>query len=184
MPEDSRLIIYVGRLVHTKGLRELIDAFESLAGEDPRCRLVLVGEGPMRGGLLDLISRCGLADRVVLTGGLPPARVADWICAADVLTLPSWSEGYPNVVVEALACGRPVVATDVGGTREIVSSFNGVLIPPRDTGALREALRSSLDRQWDHPAIAARMKRTWDDVAAETLRVCNDMISRASRVAH
>ena len=184
MPENARLIIYVGRLVHTKGLRELIDAFRSLAGDDPLCRLVLVGEGPMRGGLSDLIANAGLADRVMFTGGLPPARVADWICAADVLTLPSWSEGYPNVVVEALACGRPVVATDVGGTREIVSSLNGVLIPPRDTGALKAALRSSLDRQWDHPAIAARMKRTWDDVAAETLRVCNDMISRASRVAH
>lgn len=66
-----------------------------------------------------------------------------------------------------MACGRPVVATDVGGTREILHERNGILIPPRDAGALTKALRDALDRDWDHAGIAAAMSRTWDDVAVE-----------------
>jgi glycosyltransferase involved in cell wall biosynthesis len=111
-----------------------------------------------------------------MPGGIPPAEVARWIGAADVLTLPSWSEGYPNVVVEALACGRPVVATDVGGTSEIVNVSNGLLIPPRDPAALAAALTRALDARWDHDAIAAATRRSWDDVASETLSVCEKII--------
>jgi glycosyltransferase involved in cell wall biosynthesis len=107
--------------------------------------------------------------------------VARWITASDVLTLPSWSEGYPNVVVEAVACGRPVVATDVGGTREIINDANGMLIPPRDIDALRDALREALNRRWDHAGIAAAMTRTWDDVAVDTLRVCEALVRDTER---
>jgi len=97
-----------------------------------------------------------------------------------VLTLPSWSEGYPNVVVEGAACGRPVVATDVGGTREILDEHNGILIPPKDPVALEQALARALDGAWDHAAIAQRMSRTWDDVARETLVVC-EQVARVRR---
>jgi glycosyltransferase involved in cell wall biosynthesis len=179
LAQEDRLIVYVGRLVPAKGLRELVEAFTSLQAEVAGCRLALVGDGPMRGELQALIADARLALRITLTGGLPPQGVADWLGASDVLTLPSWSEGYPNVVVEALACGRPVVATDVGGTREIVREDNGILVPPRDVGALRAALAGALARRWDHAAIAAGMKRTWDDVAAETLSVCESVIAGA-----
>ena len=128
-----------------------------------------------------MLFRSGYADRVHMPGGLPPEQVAQWIAAADLLTLPSWSEGYPNVVVEALACGRPVVATDVGGTHEIVNANNGLLIAPRDAQVLADALRAALDAQWDHAAIAAAMQRTWDDVAAETLAVCEPLIAANQR---
>ncbi|MGB8377476.1 MAG: glycosyltransferase, partial [Rhodanobacteraceae bacterium] len=111
-----------------------------------------------------------------------PEQVAEWIAASDVLTLPSWSEGYPNVVVEAIACGRPVVATDVGGTREIVSAVNGILVPPRDADALEHALADALAGKWDDGAIAAGIKRDWDDVAKETLGVCEHII--ATREGH
>lgn len=179
---EARLIVYVGRLVETKGLRELLDAFRRLANTSPDLALALVGDGTMREELERTVAALGLSDRVLMPGGVAPKEVAQWICAADLLTLPSWSEGYPNVVVEAVACGRPVVATDVGGTREIVNAGNGLLIAPRDAPALADALARALDANWDHTAIAAAIRRSWDDVAADTLAVCDAVI--AHRAAH
>jgi glycosyltransferase involved in cell wall biosynthesis len=146
-----------------------------MAATDPDVRLALVGDGVMRGELAELVRSAGLAERTHMPGGIAPTEVARWIGAADVLTLPSWSEGYPNVLVESLACGRPVVATDVGGTSEIVNVSNGLLIPPRDPEALASALTRALDARWDHDAIAAAARRSWDDVARETLAVCEQI---------
>jgi len=184
LTDDARLLIYVGRLVETKGMRELVQAYQALHGRDPRLHLVIVGDGVMRDELAALLDSAGLRGCSTMTGGLTPDQVAQWIAASDVLTLPSWSEGYPNVVVESIACGRPVVATDVGGTREIVSEHNGILIKPRDPKVLEQALGSALARDWDENAIAATLNRSWDDVAQDTLRVCQQVIelrNRASR---
>jgi glycosyltransferase involved in cell wall biosynthesis len=181
---DARVILFVGRLMAAKGLRELMQAFASLASRERRYQLVMVGQGPMQAELLQASLAAGLAARVRLTGGLQPLEVAQWIAAADVLTLPSWSEGYPNVLVEALACGRPVVATDVGGTREIVSESSGLLVAPRDAEALAAALEAALQRSWDRAAIAASVRRSWDDVARDTLAICLQSANHHSLRAH
>lgn len=178
---DEEMIIYVGRFIESKGMRELITAFKALSAARPRVTLALIGDGVMKAGLESLIAEAGLQKRVHLPGGQSPQGVGDWIGASDVLTLPSWSEGYPNVVVEGVACGRPVVATDVGGTREILNGSNGILIPPRDPAALQEALARALDTQWDHDAIAKAIHRTWDDVAEETLAVCERVVKATRR---
>ena len=95
-----------------------------------------------------------------------------WLNAADVLCLPSRHEGCPNVVVEALACGRPVVATRVGGVPEMVhNGACGMLVPAQDADALAEALQRSLAQPWDAEQIRRTVaERTWarnaDDVAA------------------
>jgi teichuronic acid biosynthesis glycosyltransferase TuaC len=183
VPPDAELIVYVGRLVQAKGLRELVDAVARVAPRRPGLAAVLVGEGPMREELSRAIAAGGLSDCIRLTGGLPPDQVASWLAASDLLTLPSWSEGYPNVVVEALACGRPVVASDVGGVREIVSEHNGLLVPARDPAALARAFEQALARIWNHAAIAESMRRSWDDVARETLAVCERVLGRHDRVA-
>jgi glycosyltransferase involved in cell wall biosynthesis len=172
LPVDARLIVFVGRLIEAKGLRELLLAFDTLAASKPRIHLALVGDGVMRDELAALVHASPAAARIHMPGALAPAQVATWINAADVFTLPSWSEGYPNVVVESLACGRPVVASDVGGLPEIVTPDNGILVPARDPAALARGLASALARTWDHAGIAAGMQRTWDDVARETLVLC------------
>jgi glycosyltransferase involved in cell wall biosynthesis len=170
------MLVYVGRFVEAKGLVELVEAFSRLAAQRPHLRLALVGDGVMKQRLVSLVQASGAPERILMPGGMEPREVARWINASDLLVLPSWSEGYPNVVVEALACGRPVVATDVGGTREIVNADNGLLVAPRDVEALRAAIERALARRWDHAAIAARMRRSWDDVARETLGVCQELV--------
>lgn len=172
---DARLIVYVGRLIEAKGLRELVTSVAKLRQADPRVCAVVIGEGDFKTDLMQQITALGQASGIQLVGGKLPPQVAKYINAADLLTLPSWTEGYPNVLVEALACGCPVVATQVGGIPEIVTPDNGVMVEPRQPDELQRGLKTALDRKWDRSAISRAMSRTWDDVARETLAVCEGL---------
>ncbi len=173
VPQDAELVLYVGRLVAEKGLRELLAAAAMLRSRRPRSRVVLVGDGPMRSELEAAVAKLP-AGAVQLCGALAPPLVADWMSASDLVTLPSYSEGHPNVLVEALACGRAVVATPVGGVLEIVDAESGLLVPPRDAPALAEGIDAALGREWDEARLAGRYSRSWSQVAAETLAACRE----------
>lgn len=177
LPADAEVVTYVGRLVPEKGLRELLAAAGALRASRPRLQLVLVGEGPMHAELAALAAAGELPVR--FAGTRPPAEVARWMCASDLVTLPSYSEGHPNVLVEALACGRPVVATPVGGIPEVVDAASGVLVPARDPAALAEGLREALERDWDEAALARRFSRDWRQVAQDTLLACEEVLAEA-----
>ena len=176
---DAELVVYVGRLVPEKGLRELLDATATLARQRPKLQLALVGEGPMRAELeARVAANPGL--RVHLPGAQGPHVVARWMAASSLVTLPSYSEGHPNVLVEALACGRPVVATPVGGIPEVVDAGCGLLVPARDPAALAAGLHDALDRHWDETALSRRFSRGWDTVAGDTLRACEEALASAA----
>jgi teichuronic acid biosynthesis glycosyltransferase TuaC len=170
--DTAKVVLFVGHLVKVKGLDGLLQAWGIVARQrrDPP-RLVLIGDGPERGGLMRLVEQAGLASHVSFLGPLPQPVVADWIAAADVLCLPSHNEGSPNVIVEALASGIPVVASRVGGIPDLVTDgVNGLLVPPADPGRLSEALLAALDRRWDPDAISASMKHlTWQALARRNL---------------
>jgi glycosyltransferase involved in cell wall biosynthesis len=130
---------------------------------------------------LDVLA--GDGSRVRLAGPLAPEAVAQWMVASDVVTLPSYSEGHPNVLVEALACGRPVVATDVGGIPEVVDAASGVLVRPRDRDGLARGLDEALGRRWDEAALSGRFSRHWGRVAEETYAQCEEALHDAGRPA-
>ena len=109
---------------------------------------------------------------MILPGRCDAAGIAQWMRAADIFCLPSYTEGCPNVLVEALACGRPIVATNVGGIPELIHQDSGILVPPRDSAALRGALHQALSKQWDGEAIARTSTRSWEAVSGETWAVC------------
>jgi glycosyltransferase involved in cell wall biosynthesis len=144
IPESVPLIGEIGRLCDVKGQRELIEALVQL----PDARAVLVGADLERGGAFQVelereANRLGVADRVVFAGAREDAR--DVLAEVDVLALPSWTEGLPLVVLEAMARHKPVVATPVGGTPEVVlDGETGLLVPPRDPDALAAALKRLL----------------------------------------
>jgi glycosyltransferase involved in cell wall biosynthesis len=104
--------------------------------------LVIIGDGPQRRKLESLSKRLELNDRVFFTGWISDrSKIFDYLKQSTVFVLPSLSEGRPRVLVEAMACGLPVVATDVGGVPEVVADgVNGLLVPPRDEKALAEAI--------------------------------------------
>lgn len=179
---DAEVVAYVGRLVPEKGLRELLDACRTLATRRPRLCLVIVGEGPMREEIrMRLAAEPSL--QITLAGAQPPSEVSRWMAASDLVTLPSYSEGHPNVLVEALACGRPVVSTPVGGIPEVVDADSGILVPARDATALAAGLAEALDRQWDHQALALKFSRDWRQVAEETLEACEQALHDSREAA-
>jgi glycosyltransferase involved in cell wall biosynthesis len=176
-PSEGRWILFVGRLERAKGLEELLIAFQALAAEDPSCKLVIVGDGAMR-------ARCDraaveLPGRVLVAGGRPLAEVARWMAAADLLALPSWYEGAPNVILEALASGRPVVASRTGGIPDMLNAPElGEMFAPRDVSALTAALRRVLQGQHDPDAIAARGTVSWQDSADQLYGVLSEAAGR------
>ena len=170
--DEAELIVFVGRLDTTKGIVELLDAFASLATRRPNLRLAYVGDGPGGEQLRCKAKELVLEDRVVLTGACPSQKVAQGLAAANVLALPSYTEGCPNVVIEALNCGRPVIATNVGGIPELINATSGILVAPRDSRALADAIKTAVERNWDERSISQQFRRGWDDAAGEILSIC------------
>lgn len=154
---SGKIILYVGNLKEEKGCLELVRAFALVAGQRRDATLYLVGRGPDAGRVAALVDTLELKDRVHLVGGMDHPELPRWFNASDVVTLPSFNEGVPNVLLEAMACGVPVVASRVGGIPEIVPEHGGLLFDPGDTKSLAECLLDALGRPWDANSIAATM---------------------------
>jgi glycosyltransferase involved in cell wall biosynthesis len=152
VPQDALVVLAVGRLVPIKRLDRLVAAFARLAPERPTLRLVLVGDGEERASLEALVAGHGDASRVTFTGW--SAETPAWYAAADVVALTSDREGTPLALIEAAASGRPAVAVDVGGVRDIVRhGETGFVVPVDDADAFADRLAALLD----DPAVRARM---------------------------
>lgn len=181
--KGERLILSVGRLEHVKGHDVLLDALAILA-RAVHVRAVIVGEGRQRGELEEQAARLGIGDRVLFAGSVPHESLAAWYSAADVFCLPSRSEGHPNVLVEALACGTPAVAAAVGAAGEVLSPECGLLVPPEDPSALATALAAALARSWDHVRVRSRVaSRSWERVAESVRAVHEEAVRRHAGVA-
>lgn len=169
-------IVYVGNLKEEKGVLDLADAFLRLRQERPalNARLVMVGGGAMRPALEQKLASCG--DAAVLAGPQPLDDVPHWMAAADVVALASWNEGTPNVLLEALACGRRVVATRVGGVPDVVTlATQGELVAARQVPELADALGRALAEPYDPAAVAAsRRGATWEASAQALHRVLDE----------
>ncbi len=178
LPDDEEAIVYVGRLDLAKGLRELVIAVAALAKRRPRVRCYIVGDGPARATLLEEIAAQGAQDYVKLMPACASDGVASWMAASNLVTLPSYREGCPNVVIEALASGRPVVATNVGGIPELMDETDGALIPAREAAPLEAALEQVLAQSWDAQAISQKHSRGWADVSAEVEAILRSVVKR------
>jgi colanic acid/amylovoran biosynthesis glycosyltransferase len=160
LSEEMPVVLHVARLVEVKGTRHLLRAFAALAQRHERARLVIIGEGPLRGSLQALASSLGVRERVRFLGALPHAQVLAWMRKAAMLVLPGVRtatgrvEGLGLVLLEAAASGVPVVASRVGGIPEcVVDGRTGFLVPERDEGALAERMGELLE----NPAMRHRM---------------------------
>ena len=173
------MVLYCGRIEREKGVIDLLAAFSSIAARAPDLSLALLGEGRAMAEAKAMAEPLG--ERVVFRGARPLAEVPQWMAASTLVTLPSHAEGSPNVIREALACGRPVVGTSVGGIPELLNSANaspsghatelGAMVPARDPVALGEALLEVASRQFDPKVIAARSGGSWDESAAALFSV-------------
>jgi glycosyltransferase involved in cell wall biosynthesis len=153
LPKDAFIVGIVATLRSWKGHHYLVEAFARL--KDPTARLLIVGDGPMREVLARQVAEHGIKDRVSMPGN--QEDVVPWLRAMDVFVLPSYAnEGVPQAILQAMACGLPVVTTTVGGIEEVVANdTNGVVIAPRRADLLLEAL----ERLRAHPELRTELGR-------------------------
>lgn len=147
-------VVAIGRLSAEKGFSVLIESMALLRDRGVDARLTLVGDGPERRALADAIATHGLTGRVDLVGELPPERVRECLQRADIFCLPSFSEGLPVSIMEAMAAGVPTVATWIAGIPELAQDgVTALTVPP----ARADALADALGRLIADPALGARL---------------------------
>lgn len=177
---DRRLVVCAATLVAVKGHAVLLEAWSQLGEAVPDADLVLLGDGPLRGALETQAQHLGIAGGVRFAGRVPYESMPTWLAACDLLVLPSFGEGTPLIALEALAAGRPVVATAVGGTAEVLDqAAYGITVPPGDAAALAAGLRDALAHTWAEDALRRRAQDfAWPKLAARILEGYLDLATR------
>ncbi len=173
---EDRWLVSVGRLDHNKGQWLILEALQQIGARELRQRrikLALIGQGEDHERLKTISRAAGLDDMVHLAGQLAPEKICTWYNAADVKILASSREGSPNVVLEALACGTPTVASRAGRNALVIKEgTNGLLFPVGEAESLKTALLHALTRRWDRDQIARTgQQRSWATVAQEVEKV-------------
>jgi len=185
LPQQAKILVSVGALVERKGMHRVIDCLPDLRASHPDLHYVIVGgaspEGDNRAELVAQVARLGLGERVHFLGALPPDELKWALSASDVFVLATRNEGWANVFLEAMACGLPVIATDVGGNAEVVCRDElGSIVPFGDAAALSRALDDALGKCWDRAAILdyARANQ-WDRRVAQLLHAYEPLLAGA-----
>jgi teichuronic acid biosynthesis glycosyltransferase TuaC len=175
---SKKTILYVGNLYAEKGLKELLEAIEILSRKRSDFSLVVIGNGPFEKEFSELIQRLKLEKFVRMEGQKSHEKIPRWINKSYVLCLPSHNEGFPNVVIESIACGRPVVASNIGGIPEIINDPTlGILVPPRNVEKLAEALDEALDKEWKWDIIAKSGARFhWENILPKFNELYDELI--------
>jgi teichuronic acid biosynthesis glycosyltransferase TuaC len=181
LPSEALIMLYVGALIEAKGIYEMLAAFRRARARQGNILLKICGTGPEHSRLSRMIEEQGMKDSVQLVGAVFPADgVAQWMQASDVLILASYGEGMPNVVMEAMACGLPVISTKVGGLPHAVGDCTGaILVEPKNVDELEVAMLKvagdpALQR---HMSIAARDKALQEFGAKKNVQMTLDVIS-------
>jgi len=186
LPVEATVLVSVGALVERKGMQRVIDCLPTLLQRHPDLHYLIVGggspEGDNRAELETQAARLGLGECVHFLGALQPDELKWALSAADVFVLATRNEGWANVFLEAMACGLPVIATDVGGNAEVVCRAElGSVVPFGDAAALQQALDDALSKNWDRAAILQYAQANqWDKRVAQLLRAYERIFNRVA----
>jgi glycosyltransferase involved in cell wall biosynthesis len=185
LSQEEKVVVSVAALRHVKGCDLLLRAAALLRKSGHGCRVLFVGSGPELASLQRLARELGCADMVAFPGQVNNEELRHYYSAADVSCIPSRNEGWPNVLLESLACSTPVVATRVGAAAEILSDAAlGILVDPTPE-SICDGLRQALDRTWHHDQLVAyASKHSWEDVAAQMQDFLEQSIDRRLSTAH
>ena len=186
LPPNASVLVSVGGLVERKGMHRVIEVLPALIKRHPDLHYLIVGggspEGDMRSELNAQVTRIGLGERVRFLGAIPPDELKWALSASDVFVLATRNEGWANVFLEAMACGLPVVTTDVGGNAEVICHDElGTIVPFGDAAALQHALDKALSKNWDRTAILDYASANhWDRRVGQLLQAFDRIIDNAA----
>jgi glycosyltransferase involved in cell wall biosynthesis len=183
---DAPILMGVGGLVERKGFHRVIEVLPALVQRFPELVYLIVGgpsaEGNNRAELEAQVARLGLEKHVRFLGTRKPEELSGVLSAADVFVLATRNEGWANVFLEAMACGLPVVTTDVGGNREVICRPElGTVVPFGDAVALTAALTNALQTRWDPASIRAYAEdNAWDERVSRLLTTFRRLYLKAT----
>lgn len=170
--DRAPLVLVVGHLIPRKDPLLALRTVAELGARRPEPRVVFVGDGPLREELSTAARELGFGARFRHVPRAEPSELARWYSAADALLLTSWREGRPNVVLEALACGRPVLATEAGGTAELLEGLEGMLARTREARQLAGLLDALLARAWPPDELRAHVQGFSWEAGLDSLERC------------
>jgi len=178
----EKIVLFVGRFFPVKGVKYLIAAMPRVRHKEPLARLMLIGSGPEEEELRMLVDELGLSECIHFVGAVQNDSIPAYMVASDVLVLPSLSEGFPMVTVEAMAASLPIVTTDVRGIPSIVEDgINGFLVKPKDAAQIADKVSFILGDPELRRVISTNNKKkaqhyTWDRVVHDLERVYSKCI--------
>lgn len=180
LPEDKKVILSVGNLELIKGHKYLIEAIKEEVKRGKNITCLIAGSGSQKKYLNRIIGRLSLRDNVKLVGGKPHNELPLWLNACDVFVLPSLRESFGIVQIEAMACGKPVVATFNGGSEEVILNEKlGLLVEPKDATGLAKAILKALDTEWDKEYILSYAEQySWDAIIRKIIKVYNELLEK------
>jgi glycosyltransferase involved in cell wall biosynthesis len=176
-------ILYAGRLDYKKGLIELIKSAKDITRIFPNTNYLISGTGPLLNDLLRLVKNEGLHSRFKFFGQVNQKTLRNLYQESNAFILPSYYEGFPNVILEAMSCGLPTIATNVGGIPEMIQhKRNGLLIPPRNSTAITKALTNILtdeslrSEMSKNARYLAEKQYSWNNISNEYLKVYTSVL--------
>ncbi|MFH1460567.1 MAG: glycosyltransferase family 4 protein [Candidatus Omnitrophota bacterium] len=173
----KQIILTVCRLSHEKGIEYLFQAIQKI--KEINVELLIAGDGPLKEKLLVLARQLKISDKIKFLGTIVHEEIYKFYNAADIFCLPSLWEGCPCTIIEAMACGTPVVATKVGGIPDMINKETGVLVEPKNPVALAVALTEALNKKWNHEQISAiGQSNSWDNVADKVIEVYKKILEK------
>jgi len=178
LPSNKKILVSVGNLKQVKGHRYLIEAMQLISTKRKDIILIIVGSGSMEKELRNKIVSYDLEEHVFLVGRKMHREIPLWMNAATLFVLPSLAEGFPTVIPEAMACGKPVIGTRVGGVPEVITSGDvGILVDPEDPETLAQAISEALDRKWIPQIISNYAKRySWSSLVSQILEIYKQVL--------
>jgi len=146
--EENNLIVWIGRFVPEKGVHVLINAAKKVVNQRNDVKFLLVGDGPLKQKMIFLVKTLKLEKYVVFRGSVPREQVPKFLQKSTLVVVPSLREGMPFVLLEAMACGKPVVGSNIPGIKDVITHLkNGLLVPPGDSEALASAIMFLLENE-------------------------------------
>ncbi|WP_421909924.1 glycosyltransferase [Methanolacinia petrolearia] len=179
IPQEAQILFTLGDLIKRKGFNYLIDAMDLICKKNDNVFCFIGGEGLEKRILQKQIDKLHLSDKIKLIGFVPMDRLNYWMNACDLFILPSLKESFGVVQIEAMACGKPVVASWNGGSEEIIISDRyGFLAKTADSKDLVEKILSGLDKEWDKESILEYAKQfTWNTVVQQNMELYNSVLN-------
>ncbi len=166
------VILYVGRLSSEKNIKSLIKTSSVLVQKGYKFNLYIIGDGPLQSELKYLTEKFNISEHVFFMGNIEHEEIIKWMAACNYFCLPSLREGCPNVVLEALSCGRPVIASRVGAIPDIVNENTGVLFIPDDIDSMTTGFEKAFNKTWNEKVISNSVTElSWENAAEKYLNI-------------